>query len=93
MTGGVKDLAEVVLPGEAEPGHQLDRLVGHRPHPADDRLRVRIGVRQGPLQVVKDWQPFPGDPDPLLGACLSQLAVVALPRVLQLGERSQSLVG
>lgn len=90
---GVERCAQIVLTRKAEPCDELDRLIRHSPEAVDDRRRVCLGMCQGPLQVVKHREPLRGHRGPLLLSGPAQIPVAALACVVEVGERTEPLVG
>ena len=92
MTHGIEALAGVVAAGEPEIGQRPERLVANRPHPFDDAPGVRLGVLQGPVQVVDDRQPPPCGLGPLPVPYPPGLRGEALALVIRLCQAAPPLI-
>jgi hypothetical protein len=87
MAMRIKRLADIVETGETEAGEERHRLVVHRPHSFQKSYAVVIGVIERSLQVIDDRKPFGGDGGSLQRTHTGQLALVALPKIVEVRQR------
>jgi hypothetical protein len=58
----------------------------HRPHPFQKSCAIDVGVIERSLQIIDDREPFGGDGGSLQRTYKGQLALVALPKIVEVRQ-------